>query len=231
MSIVLALPPSAQSENAVPLRYGVIVYPGYQALDIFGPLDVLNTLSLAYPLQLSIIAETLVPVSTKPPVPFSNPRSDFSQSINPTHTFASCPPIDVLIVPGGIGNRVSENIDPVVEYIAKIYPSLKYLITVCTGSGLAARAGILNGRKATTNKRAWARTVQLGPLVDWVPHARWVVDGNIWTSSGVSAGIDVALAFISEVYGQEVGKMLADFLEYERHTDPSWDPYAVMYGL
>ena len=62
-------------------------------------------------------------------------------------------------------------------------------------------------------------------------HARWVVDGNIWTSSGVSAGIDCMLAFISEVYGEDVAKGIADGMEYERHTDPTWDPFADLYGL
>ncbi|KAF8810851.1 DJ-1/PfpI family protein [Phlegmacium glaucopus] len=231
MSVILELPQSARPESSVPLAYGVVIYPGYQALDIFGPLDALNTLSLAYPLNLSVIAQTLDPISTKLPGAFGNPRSDFGQSIKPTHTFSTAPPIDVLLIPGGIGTRDPANVEEVVEYIAKVYPTLKYLITVCTGSGLAARAGLLDGKRATTNKRSWARTIQLGPKVQWITRARWVVDGNIWTSSGVSAGLDIIFAFIGEIYGEEVAKIVADFLEYERHTDPSWDPYAELYGL
>lgn len=231
MSSILELPKSARPEGSVPLTYGVVVYPGFQALDIFGPLDALNSLSLAYPLSLSVIAQTFDPVSTKPPGALGNPRSEFGQSITPTHTFTTAPPIDVLIVPGGIGNRDPANVEEVVKYIAKAYPTLKYLITVCTGSGLAARAGVLDGKRATTNKRAWARTIPFGPKVQWIAHARWVVDGNIWTSSGVSAGLDIIFAFIGEVYGGEVAEMIANFLEYERHKDPSWDPYAELYSL
>ncbi|CAA7263773.1 unnamed protein product [Cyclocybe aegerita] len=231
MSKIFELPASARPAEKVPLKYGVVLYPGFQALDVFGPLDALNSLSLAYPLQLYIIAETLNPVSTKPPDHLNPAGSNFAQSIVPTHTFDSVPPIDVLIVPGGVGNRAPANMDSVLAYIAKIYPSLQYLITVCTGSGLAARAGVLDGKRATTNKRAWARTVDLRTQVTWIPHARWVVDGNIWTSSGVSAGIDIIFAFIGETYGREVAPMIADFLEYERHTDSTWDPYAEKYGL
>lgn len=120
----------------------------------------------------------------------------------PTHTFATAPPLDLLFVPGGLGTRGSNPvIEEVISYIRNTYPQLGYLITVCTGAGLAARAGVLDGKRATTNKMAWTETTGLGVNVDWVPRARWVVDGNVWSSSGVSAGIDVTLAWIGETMG------------------------------
>lgn len=76
--------------------------------------------------------------------------------------------------------------DPAVEFIRKTYPKLKYLLTICTGAGVAAKAGVLDGKRATTNKAAWNETVKLGPKVKWVSPARWTIDGKIWTSSGVS---------------------------------------------
>lgn len=118
-----------------------------------------------------------------------------------------------------------------VEFIKKVYPSLKYLITVCNGSVLAALAGVLDGKRATTNKQLWKLNTEARKEVNWVARARWVVDGNIWTSSGVSAGIDVTFAFIGAVYGAEVADEVATMLEYERHTDPSWDPFAELAGL
>jgi len=108
---------------------------------------------------------------------------------------------------------------------------LKYVITVCTGAAIVARAGVLDGRCATTNKQSWAQTIALRTQVKWIAHARWVVDGNIWTSSGVSAGLDVTFAFIADVYGKGAADKVADALEYERHTDSSWDPYAELYNL
>ena len=138
----------------------------------------------------------------------------------------------MLLVPGGYGTRGSPpGLDEAVEFIRSRFPSLKYVITVCTGARLAARAGILDGKRATTNKSAWVDTKALAPDVKWVAHARWVVDGKCWTSAGVSAGIDVTLAWIEEVYGKEKATNVGNVMEYERHEDSRWDPFAVLHGL
>jgi transcriptional regulator GlxA family with amidase domain len=94
------------------------------------------------------------------------------------------------------------------------YSTLQYLITVCTGAGIAARAGVLDGKHATTNKRAWAETTALGPKVKWVAQARWVTDGNIWTSSGVAAGTDAMIAFIEAIYSNATATTVANGMEY-----------------
>lgn len=214
----------------LPVNFGILVFPTFQALDAFGPLDIFNELSLDFPLNLSIIAQTLDPVSTKPSDPSLNRfGSNFGESIVPTHDLNNAPPLDVLLIPGGRGVRL--DIDPLVEFVKRTYPSLKYVLTVCTGSWIAARAGILDGKRATSNKSAWENTKTVGPNVKWVSHARWVVDGNIWTSSGVSAGMDAAFAFVREVYGSEEADKLAVTLEYQRHEDPNWDPFAELHGL
>ncbi|KAI9041338.1 DJ-1/PfpI family protein [Aspergillus affinis] len=211
-----------------PLCIGILLFPGFQALDAFGPLDCINVLSWTHDVKLAVIAPSLNPVSTKSPM---SPNA-LGQNIVPTHTFETAPPLDVLLVPGGLGTRGSSApVQGAIEFIKSVYPSLKYLITVCTGSGLAARSGVLDGRKATTNKKAWEEITRLAPNVNWVSRARWVRDGNIWTSSGVSAGIDVTLAWIEEVYGRDVAGRIADGMEYTRHMDASFDPFADKYGL
>jgi transcriptional regulator GlxA family with amidase domain len=218
----------------LPINYGVVVYPGFQALDAFGPLDVLNLLSLSHPLQLSVIASNLEPVSTQVLDPEQNvANSRFSQSIVPTHTFDDPPAqLDVLLVPGGFGMSSSIDTADAVAYIKKAYPSLKYIFTVCTGSTVIARAGILDGRRATTNKKGWEWTLAEGHNnVRWVSEARWVVDGNIWTTSGVAAGMDGIFAFVGKVYGEETAKLIANVIEYEPHTDPSWDPFAKIWNV
>ncbi|KAG6838840.1 hypothetical protein C0991_008024 [Blastosporella zonata] len=232
--VMLALESNKISEEGrpkgpVPVNFGLVVFPGFQALDAFGPLDALNVLSLMFPLKLSILAATLDPVSTKAPYS-SSIGSDFGQSINPTHTFAAPPPLDVLLIPGGIGT-LHPDIQGTIDFVARVYPSLKYLITVCTGAGIAARAGVLDGKKATTNKMQWWPETAQREEVKWVAHARWVVDANVWTSSGVSAGLDTIFAFIGAIYGEEAAEKVSNILEYERHKDPSWDPYAVLYNL
>jgi transcriptional regulator GlxA family with amidase domain len=213
----------------------VALYPGFQALDVFGPLDVLNVISSRVKIELSIVAATRDPVSTKiaPLFPdrqqeLNGPGSDCGQSVLPTHTFASPPQkIDVLLVPGGVGNRDEKSAAPVIEFIRSVFPSqVKYLITVCTGSAIAAQAGVLDGKRATTNKRAFDYVVGLRKEVDWVRRARWVVDGNIWTSSGISAGIDVMFAFVEGIYGRELAHGTAKRMEYVRNENWEDDPFA-----
>ncbi|KAF7373021.1 Class I glutamine amidotransferase-like protein [Mycena sanguinolenta] len=126
---------------------------------------------------------------------------------------------------------MSEASETTITFIRNIFPSLKYLITVCTGAGLAARAGVLDGRNATTNKAEWAKTIALGPKTNWIPHARWVVDGNVWTTSGVSPGTDGVLAFIEEQYGADAATRVANTMEWVRITNSSGDPFAGLYGL
>ena len=91
--------------------------------------------------------------------------------------------------------------------------------------------GVLDGCEATTNKLDFKQTVPLGPNVKWIPKARWVEDGKFFTSSGVSAGIDMTLAAIDHLFGNEVAKELAEGTEYEWHNDPNWDPFAESAGL
>lgn len=100
-----------------------------------------------------------------------NPKnSSFYPTFNPTHTFDDIlngnVDLDVLIVPGGIGVR-NPDLAPEIDFVKKVFPRLKYLITICTGSSIAARAGVLDGKRATTNKSAWKEVVPLGPNVKW----------------------------------------------------------------
>jgi putative intracellular protease/amidase len=191
----------------------------------------LNLLSISKTMNLSIIASTLDPVSSKPLSPLHNTAgSFFQQAINPTHTFANPPEnLEVLIVPGGLTTRApAPGRFDVIDYIKSTYPNLRYIISVCTGVTLLARAGILEGKHATGNKMAWKHVTAYGSNITWVPVARWVVDGNIWTTSGVSAGMDGMLAYIEHIYGREQALASAKGAEYEWHQDPSWDPFAAM---
>ena len=103
--------------------------------------------------------------------------------------------------------------------------------SVCTGSAVLAAAGLLDGYRATSNKRAFTWATSQGPQVEWVPQARWVEDRNRWTSSGVAAGMDMAVALIATLCGKGAAKDAAAQIELEVHTDPDWDPFAKLYGL
>ncbi|KAI0172506.1 class I glutamine amidotransferase-like protein [Hypoxylon sp. FL1284] len=231
-------PPAPTPRLGPPTRFAVALFPGFQALDAFGPLDVLNQLSKRTPLTLRVLAPTPAPVSTRAGDGGGAPTT--GQAVSPTHTFEDAMAaaaadddngIEVLLVPGGLGTRDPANVAAAVGFVRAVYPSLRFLLTVCTGSALAARAGVLDGRRATSNKRAWAWVTAQGPEVRWVPRARWVTDGNVWTSSGISAGIDMMYAFVADQFGEDVAKELADAAEYVRNTDPDVDPFAAENGL
>ncbi|CAF2632586.1 unnamed protein product [Rotaria sp. Silwood2] len=207
-------------------RLGVVIFPGFALLDVAGPMQFFNQLSAIQPFELSIIAKTMDSVSTIPPK-HTVPESKFcriGESWLPTHTFDNTPELDILLVPGGLGARDEIIFNEVASFIKKQYPTLKYLLSVCTGSMMVAATGILDGRKATSNKSAWP-LVTSNKTVDWVPKARWVVDGNIWSSSGIAAGMDMTYAFIATVFSPDIARQLTNVMEYEPHTNPEWDPF------
>lgn len=216
----------------MPKNIGYILFPSFDVLDVFGPLEAFNLLSLQRQLNLYLIADKLDPVSTEPRAASMNTfNSSFGESVLPTHTFAAPPDdLDVLFVPGGLGTRAPD-LNSAIDYVRATYPSLQYLVSICTGAGIVARAGILDGKRATTNKLSWNSTIVHGPKTYWVSHARWMVDGNVWTTSGVSAGIDGALAWIEHVFGNDTANDLAIGMEYRRHADWEWDPFSEHYGL
>ncbi|EMD93048.1 hypothetical protein COCC4DRAFT_81564 [Bipolaris maydis ATCC 48331] len=221
------------STTPLPSKFGLILFPGFQLLDVAGPLDAFNILGYTHNISLSILAATLDPVSTHNTL-HAQQGSQISQSLVPTHTFDSAPDdLDVLLIPGGMGSRgegSEERMGPLIDYLKKLDLSgqgkLKWVLTVCTGSEILARTGALDGRRATSNKRAFNNVKVLHPNVNWVAKARWVVDGNIWTSSGISAGTDLAYAWIAEVFGEDMAQTIADRSEYERNRDPGNDRYA-----
>lgn len=153
--------------------------------------------------------------------------------ITATHTFSTAPPLDVLIVPGGLGylTLVADNTRQVETFIASRLTGTSHVLSVCTGAALLARAGALDGRRATTNKAAWADVVQFGTNVTWVPSARWVRDGKVWTSSGVSAGMDMMVAFLRYMYGDPEVNRAVNVIEYAPHVDPDWDPFSVVHKV
>ncbi|KAI0469966.1 class I glutamine amidotransferase-like protein [Xylariaceae sp. FL0804] len=209
--------------GVAPTKFALVLFPGFQALDAFGPIDILNILSKTSSLSLVLLAATMDPVPTNP----TGSGHSIGQKIVPTHTFETCPEdVQVLLVPGGFGTRDEAVIGPVVQFVASIYPKLRYLLSVCTGSAALAMSGVLDGKRATSNKRSWDWATAQGPRVEWVRKARWVTDGNIWTSSGVSAGIDMMYAFVADQFGEDVAARISKASEYVRNKDPDDDPFA-----
>jgi len=209
--------PQARTRDAR-RRLGVLVFPGFETLDAFGPLQMFGNVRDA--------VETVL-VSQDG----GSAASSQGQSVVVDYDFASCPTLDLLLVPGGFGTRAEVENRRLLAWITERAAAAELVASVCTGAALLAKAGLLDGRQATTNKRAFAWVASQGPHVRWVARARWVEDGRFFTAAGVSAGIDMSLAVIARLLGRDASERLAAHAEYDWHRDPSWDPFAAMNGL
>ena len=194
-----------------------VLYNDFETLDAFGPVEVLGTLSDQYAIRFASQAGGVVVSSQKVPVL--------------TVPFAECTAKNaVLLIPGGLGTRELTKDRAFVDALHGLARDAEFILTVCTGSILLSKTGILDGKQATSNKRVFAWTKMESPAVHWVKKARWVKDGNIYTSSGVSAGIDMALGFVADRFGRDTALKAAQGIEYEWHEDPARDPFAELYG-
>jgi transcriptional regulator GlxA family with amidase domain len=199
-------------------RLGVVLYPEFELLDVFGPLEMFGNMKGV--IDLTMVAQQPGPLA-----------SAQGPSVVADCGFEDCPRLDLILVPGGIGTRTEVDNRVLIDWLARRVVVAEIAMTVCTGTALLARAGVLDGRRATTNKAWFHWVAQQGPKVQWIKEARWVEDGKFVTSSGVSAGIDMALAVIARLAGPELSKALAAHTEYEWHQDASWDPFAKIHGL
>lgn len=185
-----------------PKKFAIALFHGFQALDVFGPIDALNLLSFSKPLELCILAETLDPVSTVPerlpddsPIPNLPATGVIGESIVPSHTYKDAPEdIEVLMVPGGRGTRNLPRTQHVADFIKERFPKLRYLLTICTGASIAARSGVLDGKNATTNKMAydWVRNQSKGVKT---PHRKCLANVSAqrrwWLKAQMSSGLPV----------------------------------------
>lgn len=197
---------------------GAVIFPGFELLDLYGPLEFYGMLPEDF--ELRMVAETRDPVRSG-----QGPRSCVDDS------FSDAAGYDVLLVPGGPGTRREVSNEALLGWLKDAAPHAELVTSVCTGAALLAQAGLLDEKQATTNKAAFAWATSHGHNVEWVPKARWVEDGNILTSSGVSAGMDMSLTAVARLLGQEKAEQAATWAEYEWHRDPDWDPFAAVYGL
>ncbi|KAH6906324.1 class I glutamine amidotransferase-like protein [Coprinopsis sp. MPI-PUGE-AT-0042] len=174
-----------------------------------------------------MLSRTLDPVTTRARAM----NQTFGSSVVVNHLLSAPPPdLEVLFIPGGAGTR-SPDLQPEIDFIREIFPSLRYIISVCTGNALVARAGLLDGKKATGNKMAWTWLTAQSKKVHWIGKARWVVSSEkIWSTSGVSAGVDGTLNWMSHVYGEDVAKEMAAAAEWRRVTDPDDDEFSDLHG-
>jgi putative intracellular protease/amidase len=197
---------------------GTLLFPGFELLDVFGPLEMFGALRDDYSLEM--VAETAGPVESR-----QGPKAIADVALAEAKSY------DVLLIPGGRGTRREVENGTLIDWLRRHAEASSIVASVCTGAALLARTGLLDGRKATSNKASFGWVVSQGPNVLWQRRARWVVDGKYYTSSGVSAGIDMALALIATLSGPDKAQHVAAYAEYRWNDDPNDDPFAALYNL
>ncbi len=197
---------------------GVVLFEGFELLDVFGPLEMFGLAADHF--EIRLISESGGVVASR-----QGPKSICDDS------FQSAPAIDVLLVPGGIGTRREVNNPVLLDWLNERSQQAELVASVCTGSALLAKAGVLDGLRATSNKLAFAWAASQSEKVQWQQQARWVEDGKVFSSSGVSAGIDMALAVIAKLVSQQAAEDAANFAEYTWQRDADCDPFASVVGV
>ncbi|MBJ8339152.1 DJ-1/PfpI family protein [Antrihabitans sp. YC3-6] len=197
----------------VPRRVSIVIFDGFELLDVFGPQTLFKWLPKHF--DVDLVGPTAGPVASHGGI-----------EVVAQHGYADASPGDIVLVPGGLGTRTLVDDSAFLTWLAAFARDAEFVTSVCTGSAVLAAAGLLDGYRATSNKRNYAWASGNGADVTWVPVARWVQDGNRWTSSGIAAGIDMAAALIRFLHGDDVARGVADSMEYETHDDADWDPYA-----
>ncbi|HEY3682658.1 MAG TPA: DJ-1/PfpI family protein [Streptosporangiaceae bacterium] len=184
--------------------YGLLVFPDAEELDFVGPWEVFTASSM---LREDADTAVLIAADTGPV------RCAKGLRVLPDHTLADHPPLDVLLVPGGRGTRDPHDPD-LLAWIAKTAAGATWVTSVCTGSYLLYAAGVARGRRVATHW-SFEDTLDSRGDVTVVRDARYVVDGNLVTSQGVSAGIDMALWLTGRIHGRDHARAVRRYIQYE----------------
>ena len=179
-------------------RIGMLIFPRLTQLDMTGPYEVLARLPET---KVELVARTLDPVTT-----------DRGMQIVPTVTYETCPPLDVVMVPGGPGQQDLMEDEVALGFLRKQAASAKYVTSVCTGSLVLGAAGLLKGKRATCH---WAAIDHLAALGAQPTSEKIVVDGNVITGAGVTSGIDFALTLAAMLEGETVAREIQLQIEYD----------------
>ena len=192
--------------------FTIVLFDDFETLDAFGPAEIIGKLPDDYQLAYCSLYGGIIRSSQHVPVD--------------TLSFAEVDMTGVLLIPGGKGTRELVHDEAYIRRIALAAQKAEYVLTVCTGSALLAKSGLLQGRNATTNKMAFDWVCSVDNQVKWQRKARWVVDGAFYTSSGVSAGMDMTLGFVCDRHGMACAQNIARRVEYIWNQDKDEDPFA-----
>lgn len=192
------------------MNIGIYIYPDAEVLDYAGPFEVFSTakrLSGA-DWQVLLIAQTLDPVMTRGGV-----------TVLPHHAIDEHPALDLLIVAGGVHTAELDK-TPVIDWIGRTARTCHWVASVCTGAFLLAEAGVLTDQVVTTHWEDIADLQARYPRLQVISDRRWTCNGNLFTSAGISAGIDMSLQLVSELASQSLAERTARQMDYHWQTPP-----------
>ena len=189
-----------------------ILFDDYETLDVFGPAEIFGRLVDIYHLKFYSLEGGIV--TNRHRVPIVTEKLD-NLKTKP----------GIVLIPGGMGTRKEVHNPLLLEKIEQLSKSSNYVLTVCTGSALLSKTGLLNGKEATSNKRAFSWVMSQNDQVVWDKKARWKIDGKYYTSSGVSAGMDMSLGFLADRHGLEFARNVAKQIEYHWTEDKDNDNF------
>jgi len=196
-----------------PRTLGAIIFNGFELLDLYGPLEMFGC--LGEDVRIEMISEQKGPVAAS-----AGPETVA------VHSFDDHPEFDLILQPGGLGVFQQLESEAHLDFLRRAAQTSEISMSVCNGSAMFAKSGILDGRRATSNKIFFDHAKEQSDKVNWVTEARWVDDGNIVTSSGVSAGTDMALAVIARLFGKKRAEAVAILTEYEWSEDAGKDVFS-----
>jgi transcriptional regulator GlxA family with amidase domain len=193
------------------LNTAIFIFNDAEVLDFTGPFEV-------FAVTDELARHTLFHTYTVAEMPGAV-RARNGLKVVPDHTFESAPKPDILVIPGGFGTRALLNRPAIIDWVRQQSHAAQHTVSVCTGALLLAKAGLLDGLPATTHFECLELLRDLAPKASVQPDRRYVDNGTVLTSAGISAGIDVSLHLVSRLHGKETAAKVAAYIEYHWHDD------------
>ncbi|MEM1219168.1 MAG: DJ-1/PfpI family protein [Bacteroidota bacterium] len=191
---------------------GILLFDEAEVLDFAGPFEVFSVtseLNNFEPFEVFTVSEHLAPISAVNGL-----------SVNPKYDFESCPDLDILIIAGGNGTRKLAENQKVLDWIERVHQNTEFTLSICSGSRMLGKLGLLDGKPYCTHHQVYDHMQTIVPTGLPRPNLRFVNTGRIFTSGGISAGIDLSFHLVDMLLGTETAEQTATYMEYD------WKPKA-----